>query len=113
MTEDLLCIPDFLRATKGKHTSMPVTTTKKALHIPPSPYAKKPPKRRALIGAGLCDIYLEDEMPRIGSGHRLLWFRRSRKWTHFSDMHGTSGRMLSKNFDRRKRINIMKEQSKG
>ena len=59
MTEDLLCIPDFLRATKGKHTSMPVTTTKKALHIPPSPYAKKPPKRRALIGAGLCDIYLK------------------------------------------------------
>tara|TARA_X000001388_G_scaffold73151_1_gene64557 strand:- start:2422 stop:2763 length:342 start_codon:yes stop_codon:yes gene_type:complete len=113
MTEDLLYIPDFLRSTKGKQKNMSINTTKKALHIPPSPYAKKPPKRRALIGAGLCDIYLEDEMPRIGSGHRLLWFRKSRKWTHFSDMHGTSGRMLSKNFDRRKRINIMKEQSNG
>ena len=79
----------------------------------PPPYKSKPPKRRSLTDAGRCDIYLEDEIPRIGSGYRLLWFKKSRKWTHFSDMHGTSGRMLSKNFGRRKRINIMKEQSNG
>ena len=113
MTEDLLYIPDFLRATKGKQKSMSVTTTKKELCLPTPPYGKKPPKRRALVGAGLCDIYLEDEMPRIGSGHRLLWFKRARKWTHFSDMYGTSGKMLTKKFDRRKRINILKEQSNG
>ena len=79
----------------------------------PPPYKSKPPKRRSLIGAGRCDIYLEDEMPRIGSGYRLLWFKRARKWTHFSDMWGTSGKRLTKKFDRRKRIAIIKEQSNG
>ena len=46
--------------------------------IPEHPFSKKPPK--ALKGATKLWLHLQDELPRIGSGHRIVWAKVSRKW---------------------------------
>ena len=51
--------------------------------MPKHPFSKKPPK--ALKGATKLWLHLQDELPRIGSGHRIVWAKVSRKWTYVCD----------------------------
>ena len=65
--------------------------------IPKHPFSKKPPK--ALKGATKLWLHLQDELPRIGYGHRIVWAKVSRKWTYVCDSMGNRAKLPTVRFN--------------
>ena len=72
--------------------------------IPKHPFSKKPPK--ALKGATKLWLHLQDELPRIGSGHRIVWAKVSRKWTYLSDTMANRAKLPTDRFNQLSRRSI-------
>jgi len=65
--------------------------------MPKHQFSKKPPK--ALKGATKLWLHLQDELPRIGSGHRIVWAKVSRKWTYVCDSMGNRAKLTTVRFN--------------
>ena len=70
--------------------------------MPKLPFEKKPPKN--LKDATFIAVYLKDELPRIGCGHRNIWAKSGRKWTHVCDIMGNRHKLLNAQFNQIKRV---------
>ena len=68
----------------------------KKFKMPKHPFGKKPPK--AMKDAVKMTLHLQDEMPRIGCGHRLVWVKVSRKWTYVCDLGGNRSKLPTVRF---------------
>ena len=96
---DPLDIPAFMDR-RGEPTKRSAYKARK-LHykMPPLPYSKHPPKSTRFVGAEMVCVYLTNECPTIGSGHRHVWAKRGRKWVHIADVNGFRGRLPLKQFE--------------
>lgn len=65
--------------------------------MPKHPFSKKPPK--SMKGATKMTLHLQDEMPRVGCGYRLVWVKVSRKWTYVCDLGGNKTKILTVAFN--------------
>jgi hypothetical protein len=93
-----LTIPEFLR--RPNETARRKSRVKARLTMPVPSHQKRPPKGWKKATRGI--IRLEDECPRIGCGHRLVWAKIGTKWVHLSDCTGRRGRLPLEIFHRRK-----------
>ena len=48
-------------------------------------------------------VHLQDELPRIGCGHRTVWAKVSRKWTYICDTMGNRAKLPTVRFNQIKR----------
>ena len=72
--ENLLEIPSFLRRPKKRRRRkkikpVPLTISPKEIKLPPGDWK-------------LHRLHLKDELPRLGSGVRLVYLWEGRKWAH-------------------------------
>lgn len=97
MTEDLLHIPDFLKAENRTVDTTPIKKPRFKKFVPKRPRTKKWKNAERVL------IHLADECPKIGSGQRLVWAVVGRTWVHLADNHTGRGKLTVKRFEEVKR----------
>ena len=68
--------------------------------MPKLPHSQRPPKSKTFRGAEKVTIHLADECKAIGSGVRVVWAKRGRKWVYLCDAMNNRGRLSLAVFNR-------------
>ena len=93
---DLFAIPAHLRREKGDVAIKRREPRRARFSLPAAPFDRRPPK--SMKGATKVAVHLNDDAPRIGSGHRLVWAKPGRKWVHIADADGNRGKLCVDTF---------------
>ena len=94
MVDDLLYIPDFLKAPFRVVDDTPLVKKPRfKKYVPKRPRAKKWKNSERVL------VHLADECPKIGSGQRLVWSVSGRTWVYLDDDYGGRGKLSRRRFE--------------